>query len=72
LAEGVGILGFWRSQEVEEMLLCCDIIADGKPCLVVDYNHFDEESDCITPILAIITPKGIENLIYPLIILNFL
>ncbi len=41
------------------------MIADGKPCLVVYYKHFDEKADCITPILTIFTPKGIEKVDVP-------
>jgi len=33
---------------------------------VVYYKHFDEKADCISPILTIITPKGIEKVDLPL------
>ena len=63
---GFGEVKKWRRR-------CCAaiLIADGKPCLVVYYKDLDKKADCISPILTIITPKGIEKVDLPFDHLEF-
>ena len=58
----------WGFGEVKKWRRCycaAMLIADGKPCLVVYYKDLDKKADCISPILTIMTPKGIEKLDLP-------
>jgi hypothetical protein len=70
--ENIFLISWWESWavgEVKKWKRCCCaaiLLADGKPCLAMYYKHFDPQSVCITPILTIITPKGLENADLPL------